>query len=80
MHSLGAVGGGADGVADADATFARDAGNSTGLGPRETGHGGLDAGARGLAVRRGLRGAVEALHPAAASGGQRPLAGGVGDA
>ncbi|CAL9756372.1 unnamed protein product, partial [Musa acuminata subsp. burmannicoides] len=80
VHPVGAVGGGADGVGDADTTLARDAGDDAGIDTGDPGNEGLDTVASSLAVGRGFRGAVEALHPVAATGGQRPLAGGVGDA
>lgn len=79
---LGAVDGGADGVRDADAALARDAGGLAGVEAADPGRGGLEAVAGGALVGGGLGGGVEAPDAAAARGrgGAAAGAAGVGEA
>jgi hypothetical protein len=82
VHTVpGAVGGGADGVGDADAALGGDAGGVTGVEAADAGGSVLEAVAGGAAVGGGAGGVVEAPDAAAAAGGgPRALAARVGDA
>jgi len=77
----GAVGGGADGVGDADAALGGDAGGLADVEAADATGGVLEAVAGGAPVGGGAGGGVEAPDAAAAAcGGSRALAAGVGQA
>ena len=74
LVNLGAVGGGADGVADVDAAFSRDAGGEVRFKSGESAGETFEACASGLAVGGGFSSGGEFLNASAAAWGQLSLA------
>ena len=79
MH-LGAVGGGADGISDADATLAGDSSSKAGIESRNTAGKRLEATTSRLPVWGCLRQRVEVTHPGATCWRERASASYVADA